>query len=55
MLFPKTGNTMSLSMYQNPSYRKAITKAYHQGKRVKIVYKSGSTMSERKAYYYVIN
>ncbi|PAK98305.1 hypothetical protein B8W86_05175 [Lactobacillus kefiranofaciens] len=27
--FPKTGADIGLSMYQNPSFRNAITKAYH--------------------------
>lgn len=42
------GMIMTASGNQNPAYREAITKAYYQNKRVKIVMKSGSSMSLNK-------
>lgn len=40
---------------KNPNFKNAITQAYYQGKRVKIVYKSGASMSLNTVSYYVIN
>lgn len=52
---PILGAVVGLGSFQNPSLRNAITKAYYQNKRLKIVMKSGAAMSLRKVYYYVIN
>jgi len=52
---PITEAILGLSGFQNPNFRNAITKAYYQGKRVKIVMKSAAAMSLRQIDYYVIN
>lgn len=52
---PILGAVIGAGGFQNPNFRSAITKAYHQGKRVKIVTEYGSSMSLNKTYYYVVN
>lgn len=51
---PVLGAVIGAGGFQNPNLRKAITKAYHQGKRVKIVTEYGASMSLNKTYYYVV-
>lgn len=52
---PILGAIISAGGFQNPNLRKAITKAYYQGKRVKIVTEYGASMSLNKTYYYVVD
>lgn len=52
---PILGTVIGLGGFQNPNFKNAITQAYYQGKRVKIVYKSGASMSLNTVSYYVIN
>ena len=52
---PILGIIVGYSGNQNPNFRNAITKAYYQGKRVKIVTEYGASMSLNKVYYYVVN
>lgn len=52
---PITGAILGLSGFQNQNLRNAITKAYYQGKRVKIVMRPAAAMSLRQIDYYVIN
>ncbi|WP_438774472.1 hypothetical protein [Enterococcus sp. DIV0755b] len=52
---PILGAVIGAGGFQNSNFRSAITKAYHQGKRVKIVTEYGSSMSLNKTYYYVVN
>ncbi|MGX7776071.1 hypothetical protein ACVV62_02935 [Streptococcus pluranimalium] len=52
---PVYGAVIGAGGFQNPNLRNAITKAYHQGKRVKIVTEYGASMSLNKTYYYVVN
>lgn len=52
---PILGTVIGLGGFQNPNFKNAITQAYYQGKRVKIVYKSGASMSLNTVSYYFIN
>lgn len=52
---PIIGAIIGAGGFQNPNFRDAITKAYHQGKRVKIVTEYGASMSLNRTYYYVVN
>lgn len=52
---PILGAIIGAGGFQNPNLRNAITKAYYQGKRVKVVTEYGISMSLDKTYYYVVN
>lgn len=52
---PVLGAVIGLGGMQNRNLRNAITQAYYQGKRVKIVTEFGASSSLNKVYYYVVN
>lgn len=52
---PVLGFIISQGGMQNPNLRNAITQAYYQGKRVKIVTVYGASMSLNVVHYYVID
>lgn len=52
---PVLGAIIGAGGFQNPNFRNAITRAYHQGKRVKIVTEYRGSMSLNRNYYYVVN
>lgn len=52
---PVLGAVIGAGGFQNPNLRNAITRAYHQGKRVKIVTEYRGSMSLNRNYYYVVN
>ncbi len=53
--YPILGAVIGVGGLQNSNLRNAITQAYYQGKRVKIVPVYGSSMSLNEVHYYVID